>query len=44
MAGSGAARTKWNEALLTDALAPAYARLLLEMSVVTGPSEQALYR
>ena len=44
MAGSGAARAHWNEALLSEGLAPAYARLLLNMSALMGPRGEALYR
>lgn len=35
--------SRWNEALLSDAVAPAYLAALLEMSLVTGPSTDHLY-
>jgi hypothetical protein len=43
MAGAGARRAAWNLALMQDGLAPAYARLLVEMSGELGPTE-ALFR
>jgi hypothetical protein len=43
MAGAGARRAAWNLALMQDGLAPAYARLLVEMSAELGPTE-ALFR
>ncbi|GAX84471.1 hypothetical protein CEUSTIGMA_g11891.t1 [Chlamydomonas eustigma] len=44
MSGSGASRAHWNAALLSDALAPAYARLLLEMSGVEEMRLEVLYK
>lgn len=38
MAGAGAARARWNEALLADAVAPAYLQLLLSAARELGPS------
>jgi hypothetical protein len=43
MAGSGAKRAAWNQALLQEGLAPAYIRLLLEASGELGPC-MGLYR
>jgi hypothetical protein len=37
MAGAGAARARWNEALLADAVAPAYLQLLLSAARELGP-------
>jgi len=42
LSGSGAVRAKWNEALMTDAIAPTYAQLLLELSSTMRP--EVLYR
>eukprot|EP00955_Chlamydomonas_euryale_P053802 355618-Chlamydomonas_euryale.AAC.1 len=39
LAGSGAQRAKWNEALLENAIAPAYARLLALAAARLGPGE-----
>ena len=38
MAGGGAARSEWNAALLQDAVAPAYARLVVAAANALGPS------
>jgi sacsin len=38
MAGAGAARARWNEALLSDAVAPAYLQLLSAAARELGPS------
>ena len=43
MAGGGAARSEWNQALLTDAVAPAYAKTLEAAAQTLGPSP-AFYR
>jgi hypothetical protein len=37
MAGAGQRRARWNEALLESAVAPAYAALLQEASLLLGP-------
>jgi sacsin len=44
MSGAGAARSSWNVALLTDALAPAYARLLAAVAAQAGGPSPQLYR
>ena len=38
MSGSGQRRVRWNLALLQDGLAPALARLMLELREPGGPS------
>ncbi len=43
MAGSGAARSEWNVALLRDGLAPLYGRLLAAVAAREGPGPK-LYR
>ena len=42
MAGGGAARSEWNQALLTDAVAPAYAKTLEAAAQTLGPSRRVL--
>eukprot|EP00198_Chlamydomonas_reinhardtii_P000860 XP_001690195.1 predicted protein [Chlamydomonas reinhardtii] len=44
MSGAGAARSSWNVSLLTDALAPAYARLLAAVAAQAGGPSPQLYR
>ena len=39
MAGGGAARSEWNAALLEDAVAPAYAKLLATAAESLGMAE-----
>ncbi|GLC59948.1 hypothetical protein PLESTB_001557000 [Pleodorina starrii] len=43
MSGAGAARSCWNVALMSDALAPCYGRVLAAVAQQAGPGEQ-LYR
>ncbi|GLI60510.1 hypothetical protein VaNZ11_002673 [Volvox africanus] len=40
MSGAGAARSSWNIALMADALAPCYSRMVVAVARLLGPCEQ----